>query len=206
MEIIDALGQQCPLPVVRAKKALDKMDTGTVQVIVDNETSVNNLTKLAQSLGCRSTHEQRGEKEYAVTIEKDVDAAKEAEVAAEEGVVFVPDVPKQSNAVVVIGSECMGMGNDELGKNLMKAFIFSLSQLDELPKTILFYNGGVRWTTEGSEALGDLQALADAGVEILSCGTCLKFYDLEDKVAVGEVTNMYFIVEKQSQASVVIRP
>ena len=88
----------------------------------------------------------------------------------------------------------------------MKMFIYTLSQMDELPKTILFYNGGVRLTCEGSPALEDLKLMADAGVEIISCGTCLNFYGLTDKLAVGSASNMYVIVQKQLEASLILRP
>ena len=203
MQTIDATGQECPLPVVRANKALDKIESGTVEVLVDNETSVSNLQKLAKSLGCTSKREDRGERSYAVIIDKGEGA--EA-VAPDSPDAFTPDEPNLCEAVVVVNSETMGRGDDTLGKNIMKAFIFSISQQDPLPRSIIFYNGGVHWTTEGTEAYDDLSALADAGVEILSCGNCLKFYGLEDKVVVGDVTNMYMIVEKQLQASVVIQP
>ena len=203
MDTIDARGQECPLPVVRAKKALDKVTSGTLEVLVDNETSVGNLQKLAKSLGCTSTREDRDEGTFAVIIEKGEGAQ---EVAADSPDAFTPDESKMSDVVVVISSDTMGSGDDTLGKTLMKAFIFSLSQQDELPRTILFYNGGVHWTVEGSAALDDLHALADAGVEIMSCGTCLKYYDLEDKLEVGEITNMYVIAEKQLNASHVVRP
>ena len=100
----------------------------------------------------------------------------------------------------------MGSGNDELGATLMKGFIYAVSQLEELPKTMLFYNGGVKLTTEGSASLEDLKSLQAQGVEILSCGTCLNFYGLSEKLAVGEVTNMYAIVEKLNGASHIVKP
>ena len=100
----------------------------------------------------------------------------------------------------------MGHGNDELGKALMKGFIYALSQLEELPRTILFYNGGAHLTVEGSASLEDLKTMEAQGVEIMTCGTCLDFYGLKDKLAVGTVTNMYSIVETLSNASKVIKP
>ena len=100
----------------------------------------------------------------------------------------------------------MGLGNDELGATLMKGFIYAVSQLDELPKTMLFYNGGAKLTVEGSASLEDLKSLQAQGVEILTCGTCLNFYGLSDKLAVGEVTNMYAIVEKLNGASHIVKP
>ena len=100
----------------------------------------------------------------------------------------------------------MGEGDEELGHILMKGFIFALTQQDHLPSTILFYNGGARLTCEDSASLEDLKNLASLGVEILTCGTCLNHYGLTDKLAVGDVTNMYVITEKQMQADLILRP
>ena len=100
----------------------------------------------------------------------------------------------------------MGSGDDELGAVLMKGFVFALTQLDELPETVLMYNGGVKLACTGSSSLDDLRTLAEAGVEIMSCGTCLNHYGLAEQLEVGEATNMYVIVEKQASARGVIRP
>ena len=100
----------------------------------------------------------------------------------------------------------MGHGGDELGTALMKGFIYALSQQEQLPSTILFYNGGAKLTAEGSDSLEDLKGLEAKGVEILTCGTCLNFYGLQDKLAVGSVTNMYTIMEKQASATKIIKP
>jgi selenium metabolism protein YedF len=119
-------------------------------------------------------------------------------------VVCVTD--KRAEQIVVINSRTMGTGSDELGGILIKSFIYALTQQDELPKTILFYNGGAYLTCQDSPVLEDLQSLEAQGVELLTCGTCLDFYGLKDKLAVGNVTNMYVIVEKQAKADKVIRP
>ena len=100
----------------------------------------------------------------------------------------------------------MGEGDTELGKILMKGFLFALTQQEQLPKTLLFYNGGAAMTCEGSASLEDLQTLQSLGVKILTCGTCLNHYGLTQKLRVGEVTNMYAIAEKQLQADLMIRP
>ena len=100
----------------------------------------------------------------------------------------------------------MGSGNDALGKVLIKGFIFAVTQLERLPKTILFYNGGATLTAEGSDSLEDLKHLEEEGVEILTCGTCLNYYNLTDKLQVGSVTNMYTIVEKMAGADKIITP
>lgn len=192
---VDALGDKCPVPVVKAKKALATIETGTLEMLVDNETSVKNLTSFAKSQNCDVTSEQLAEEKYSVKIVKT-----EASVAApvEGGAGVGP-------RVVVVPSNVMGHGDDELGAALLKAFIFAVTQQDNLPDSMLFYNGGVKMTVEGSPALEDLKKLADAGVEILSCGTCLKHYGIEEKLAVGDVTNMYVIVEKQLEAGIIVR-
>ena len=88
----------------------------------------------------------------------------------------------------------------------MKGFIYALSQQEELPSTILFYNGGAKLTTEGSLSLEDLKSMEAQGVQILTCGTCLNYYGLSEKLAVGSVTNMYSIVEALANADKVIKP
>ena len=206
MEKIDARGQACPLPVVRAKKALSAMDGGELEVLVDNETSVHNLEALGKRLKCQTASEKREgeEKTYAVVFTKSEGAASTGDGGEADA-----DITCEAafgGHVVAVSSECMGAGDDDLGHTLMKAFVFALTQQDELPASVLFYNGGVKLTCEGSPLLDDLHALADAGVEVLSCGTCLNHYGLTEKLAVGEVTNMYVIVEKQMTARVVVRP
>ena len=123
---------------------------------------------------------------------------------AEEAPVCAPDA--RTDTVVVIASDKMGDGAEELGKTLLKAFVFSLTQQDKLPKTILFYNGGAHLTCEGSPMLDDLKALEAEGVEIVTCGTCLNFYGLTEKLQVGTVTNMYVIAEKMLNAGNVVKP
>ena len=193
---VDALGDKCPVPVVKAKKALATIDEGTLEILVDNETSVKNLTSFAKSRNCEVSSEQLGAEKYSVKIVKTEGSVADAS-AGSSGT---------GPSVVVVPSSVMGHGDDELGGVLIKAFVFALTQQEQLPDTLLFYNSGVKLTCEGSPVLDDLKKLADAGVEIFSCGTCLKHFDIEDKLAVGEVTNMYVIVEKQLQAGIIVRP
>ena len=116
------------------------------------------------------------------------------------------EIDEEEKIVVVLSSDKMGEGDDELGKVLIKGFIYAITQLDKLPKSVLLYNGGVKLSTEGSDSIEDLKELEEKGVEILSCGTCLNFYNLQDKLKVGKVTNMYSIVEEMSGATNIIRP
>ena len=116
----------------------------------------------------------------------------------------MPD--SRGDFLVAVDTDVMGRGSDELGRTLMKGFLFAVSQLPRLPKTMLFYNGGARLTTEGSASLEDLKNMEAQGVEILTCGTCLNHYGLTEQLAVGSVTNMYTIVEKLAGAGKVIKP
>ncbi len=102
---------------------------------------------------------------------------------------------KKKKIAVLIASDTMGTGSEELGQNLMKSYIYSLTEVDEKPSTMMFLNGGVKLTTKGSEVLESLKLLEAEGVEILSCGACLNYFKLEDMLEVGEVTNMYYNVE-----------
>ena len=203
MEQIDARGQACPLPVVRAKKALSAMGEGVLEVLVDNETAVHNLEALAKTLKVGAVGEERGEGVFAVTFAKG--AASDGEAGSAASCPAVEQSPA-GGRVAVIPSEFMGSGDDELGAVLMKGFVFALTQLDELPETVLMYNGGVKLASTGASSLDDLRALAEAGVEIMSCGTCLNHYGLAERLEVGEATNMYVIVEKQANARGIIRP
>lgn len=205
MELIhvDARGDACPIPVVKTKAAIAKLNgEGMVETLVDNETAVQNLTKMAHQKGYGVTSEKQNDSCYRVsmTIQEWEDNDNAPEKALSQPMV------QEQNTVVVISADHMGEGDDELGRTLLKGFIFALVTQEERPRTILFYNGGARLTCEGSDSLEDLRALAEQGVELLTCGTCLNFYGLTDKLAVGGVTNMYEIVEKQMKATLVVRP
>ena len=193
---VNAMGDTCPIPVVKTKDAIRRLgaDGGVVETLVDNEIAVQNLTKMANQKG------------YGVEsrVTMTVGAGADLPAENEETVCIIP--AGQKNTVVVVGADHMGEGEGELGKNLLKAFLYALSQQETLPKTILFYNGGAFLTCEESLSLEDLKSMADRGVEILTCGTCLNFYGLTEKLAVGGVTNMYDIVEKQMAADLIVKP
>ena len=199
---VNAIGDACPIPVVKTLQALKELNgAGAVQTLVDNKVAVENLTRLAESKGCAIETEQLGEKEYRVTITVG-EGAELPETA--DGICAA--LAAADNTVVVVSADHMGEGDEALGKILLKGFLFALTQQETLPKTVLFYNGGAFVTCEGSASLEDLQKLAEQGVEILTCGTCLNHYGLTEKLQVGGVTNMYVIVEKQLQATKIIRP
>lgn len=200
--IVNAVGEQCPIPVVKATKALGEMkEPGVLEVHVDNEIAVQNVMRLALGKGLTAKSEKRDDKLFMISIE--VGALPEANTS-EPQISCIPDM--RGSTVVAIDTAAMGRGDDELGKTLMKGFIYAVSQLEELPKTVIFYNGGATIPVEGSVSVEDLKSMEAQGVKIMTCGTCLNFYGLTDKLAVGEVANMYSIVETLSGAAKVIKP
>ena len=201
-KIIDCKGMACPLPVVNAKKAAEELNSGDVlTVLVDNEIAVQNLTRFAEHKGFGVSAEKKTDKEYAVimTVSGTVEAAKEEEVAC------VMD-SRRKGMLVVLSGNVMGTGDAKLGTSLMKAFVFALTKQDQLPDAVLCYNTGAYLTCEGADTLEDLKLLESEAVTVLTCGTCLDFYGIKDKLAVGSVTNMYDIVERMEKAKTVVRP
>ena len=202
-KIVDCKGMACPLPVVNAKKAAEELKAGDVlTVLVDNEIAVQNLTRFAEHKGYGVSAEKKADKEYAVVMQISGAAA---ETAKEEEVACVMD-SRRKGMLVVLSANVMGTGDPKLGTSLMKAFVFALTKQDQLPDTILCYNTGAYLTCEGADTLEDLKLLESEGVTILTCGTCLDFYGLKEKLAVGSVTNMYDILERMENAAQIIKP
>lgn len=213
--IIDARGLACPLPVVNAKKAVGELAGGGVlTVLADNEIAMQNLLKFAAQKGLEATGKKKADKEFEVVIS--VPQAQDFEPASSSKMEDGAPVQEANAAccldsrrkgvVVAFGSNEMGNGEEALGRALVKAFIFALTKQDMLPETILCYNSGAFLTCAGSESLEDFRTLEAEGVQIMTCGTCLDFYGLKEKLEVGTVTNMYDIVETLERASLVIRP
>ena len=202
-KIIDCRGLACPLPVVNAKKAAEELNSGDVLTVqVDNEIAVQNLKRFAEHKGFGVSAEKKSDNEYAVTMNISGAAAEEAK---EEEVACVMD-SRRKGMLVVLSGNVMGTGDPKLGTSLMKAFVFALTKQDQLPDTVLCYNTGAYLTCEGADTLEDLKLLESEGVTILTCGTCLDFYGLKEKLGVGGVTNMYDIVERMEKAAQIIKP
>ena len=203
MITVNAIGDACPIPVVKTRKAMETIKgSEVVETLVDNEIAVENLKKMAGQMGYQVKDQELEEGKYSVQIMV-TEAEKTEKIQAD---ICDCRPTAASDKVVVIRSNVMGEGDPELGKVLIKGFIYALSQQEELPKTILFYNGGACLTCEGSASLDDLKELEHRGVKILTCGTCLNFYGLSEKLKVGEVTNMYEIAETMSKASLIVSP
>ena len=203
MITVNAIGDACPVPVVKTRKAVETIKGAeVVETLVDNEIAVENLKKMAGQMGYQVKDQKLEEGKYSVQIMV-TEAEKTENIQAD---ICDCRPTAASDKVVVIRSNVMGEGDPELGKVLIKGFIYALSQQEELPKTILFYNGGAYLTCEGSASLDDLKELEHRGVKILTCGTCLNFYGLSEKLKVGEVTNMYEIAATMSKASLIVSP
>ncbi len=191
---IDARGNACPLPVIKAKKALQGA-LDPVTVAVDNAIAVENLEKMAAEMGHRSESRQRAERHFEVVIvPKDSSRAPEF------------SHPPQLDTVLLITSRALGSGEDTLGEALMKAFLYTVSESEDIPGAVILMNGGARLSCEGSASLADLEVLARKGARIYTCGACLNFYGIADALKVGEVSNMYEIYEKLGKAAKVLRP
>jgi selenium metabolism protein yedF len=203
---VNALGDACPIPVVKTKNAIRELGgSGVVEVSVDNEIAVQNLNKMAKQKNYEFGYEKKSDAEYIVTIGINSDSNADTNTVSKISGTQKDEISLKET-VVVIDSDKMGDGDEEFSKTLLKGFIYALSSQDIPPAKIIFYNTGVKMTTEGSESIEDLKVLANAGAKIYSCGACLNNYGLTEKLLIGEVTNMYDIAGYLLNADLVVRP
>lgn len=190
--IIDCKGMLCPMPVIKTKKYFDSIESGESTVIVDNLVARNNIVKLAGGSGYKSIVEEKDEL-YIINITKE----KNEQIKVE--------INETKKLTLLISTDKLGLGDDELGAILMKSYIFALSEADTIPNDILFINGGVKLTASDSPVLDSLNQLSSRGANILVCGICLDFYNIKDKLSVGEISNMYTIVQLMNNADNTIK-
>ena len=182
---IDARGLACPKPVIETKKAIEIINNGKVKVIVDNYIAKENIIKLSRSMNLE------------FNILKEEDSFIEIEIIKGE---FLENITEETsndieNSCVFISSDKIGEGDIELGKILMKGFVYTLTETKPYPKYIILVNSGVNLSTGNEDTIENLKKLENFGVEIVSCGTCLDFYNLKESLKVGRVSNMYDILE-----------
>lgn len=215
--IVDSRGKICPLPVIDVKNAI-KRNGLPVIALVDNEISRQNVEKMANQMNLAFQTDITDDGNFRILIQKvhtDVlnsvlnnenkkDDFFGASILNNDDLQNDYSPVTDKKTVVVISSEFMGKGDDELGAVLMKGFIYSLTQLDKAPDTIILYNGAAKLSSQNDITINDLKVLEENGTEILTCGTCLSHYNLTDKLAVGQITNMYVISEKIMNAGKVI--
>ena len=196
---VDARGQACPEPVIQTRKAM--AEATQVVTLVDNETSLLNVSRMAQKAGWRvEVAEEAGGFRLQLTHQ--------AVPAPLTGPAPAPTVGQATSLpgplVLVVSEDVMGRGNAELGQILVRGFFHTLGEVEPLPQTLIFFNTGVRLACEGSPVLDDLRALEAGGLEILVCGTCLNYLACTDALAVGQVSNMYDIAETMLRAGKVV--
>lgn len=193
MHEIDCRNIPCPGPVIKTKKALEESSGKPVRILSDEGASRENITRFATGRGYRVVEEQLADG-FALTI-----SPGEAVAPAPAGNSVT------GGAVILVANDKLGNGPDELGKLLMKNFLISLLEATEPPEKLYFINSGVLLTVAGAETVESLVKLAEAGVEIMSCGVCLDFFSVRGQLAVGGVTNMLTIAEGLLNGRTVIR-
>ncbi|NMC73290.1 MAG: sulfurtransferase-like selenium metabolism protein YedF [Geobacteraceae bacterium] len=201
MREIDCRGMVCPAPVLHVREVLGKTSPPTVTVLVDNEAARQNVSRFLEHNTYRVLSEkiQDGFRLEAVLGEGEVAARPER---AEKPVVR-PEADRR-RILVLVTSEHLGQGDDGLGDMLMFNFLKTLKEMGPDLWRVIFVNGGVRFTAEGSDAVPVLRELVEAGVEIFACGVCLGYFHLLDSMGVGEITNMMDIVAGMKVADSVI--
>lgn len=188
--MLDARGLSCPIPVVEAKKALANMQEGTLVVLTDDRASAENVKRAAEKWGHRAEIEAEGEVLRIVIEKAAVSTTQQA----------------GRKTVILLASDGIGRGDEALGQILMKSFLFALTQGDNIPSTLIMMNRGVLLAAEGSDVLESLAAVAEAGCEVMVCGTCADYFKIKERVAIGRISNMYEIVETLTDAEKVLAP
>jgi selenium metabolism protein YedF len=198
---VDVRGLACPLPVVKTKKAIESLTAGKVVAVADSPVARDNIVKLAQSLNLSVDVATDGTDFILSIIKEGGVALAEPEEQTEATV-----LPERSgdNVVVLVLSDKIGHPAMELGEALTKSFFYALTECSPIPRSIIFMNGGVELACSGSDILASLKTLVHQGVQILSCGTCLDYFGLKDKLMVGQVSNMFSIIEQLMAADKVI--
>lgn len=201
---IDARGLNCPQPVLLAKKSIDNSPADSLIVIVDNSISKENVCRFLTNQGFQVSPSEVSSDHYEiVAVKNPPDEGPACDVLPKQD-----DAPQSdtSSLVVYVGTCLMGSGDRELGEKLMRGFLRTLIDMSFKPWRMIFINSGVMLTTVDEEAVEALTLLSEKGVEILSCGTCLQHYKVDEKLSVGRSTTMYEVLETLEKASKVLSP
>jgi len=193
MREIDCRGLACPAPVISTKKAIEESGGEPFQILLDTGAARENVLRFCSSRGCKVVETLVGHSTSLVITGK------------QQTRLIDEPANKIAAPVILIASDSLGNSSDELGKLLMKNLMITLLELDKQPEKIFFVNRGVLLTTQGSDLLEPLSKLLNAGVEILSCGVCLEYFGIKDKLVAGEVTNMHTIAESMLLSENTIR-
>jgi selenium metabolism protein YedF len=204
MRTVDTKGQLCPAPLIATKRALKEASVGeSFIVLTDNQTSFNNLCSfLKDNFAKFMVSEKDGVWTLTITKTSVNDTAARAEDYCTPAIAHF----QKGDFIIVLSSDKMGDGDQELGHLLMTNFIKALKDLDKLPQKMVFYNNGVKLATEGSPVIEHLRDLEKMGVELLLCATCVNHYSLQSVVGAGTLSNMYAIAEAMAFAGNIVRP
>ncbi|MEW6427575.1 MAG: sulfurtransferase-like selenium metabolism protein YedF [Thermodesulfobacteriota bacterium] len=192
---LNCRGQACPAPVLQVRDVLDRERPAAISVLVDNKAARENVCRFLEHRGYQVEVECRGDG-FRVTGSA---SGEECEIMA------TSEFPGTVRRIMVmVATDRMGHGDDSLGQSLLVNFLKTLKEMGPELWRLVFVNGGVTLTTEGSAAVPILKELAEAGTGILVCGTCLNHFHLLEKKQVGETTNMLDIVTAMQLADSVI--
>lgn len=199
---LDYSQHKCPYPVVETRKQILAHPDQTFIVMVGDQVSCDNVSRLAGKMGYNSSNIPT-ESGFRLTLFPLEGTTKEGR-QTEKTTMTTPH--SKEKTIVYCSSDRMGTGDDEFGRVLMRNFITTLLEMDQLPTTILFVNSGINLATDGSDVIEALEKLHKKGVDLASCGLCLEFYDKKEQLKVGRVTNMYEIADLQCNAALIITP
>ncbi len=199
-KVLNCEGLNCPQPVIHTKDTLAEMAEGELVVIVDNEAAMDNVRRFAESQGHAVSSALSGGN-YQVTITKKGGAA-----VQEEPEIVCPAPEGKKRIAVHISSEFMGRGDDGLGARLMAAYFDTLAQFAENITHVTLVNSAVKLIAQGSPVLAEARELEKLGVQFVACGVCLKHFELDDKVEVGIISNMFSILAAHKEADLLLRP
>jgi len=194
--ILDARGAACPEPVILTRKALAEGGFDLLEVLVDDPSSRDNVVRFAGFAQCGVEDVAEEGSTFRILLRPDAGPASPRAGQGERSVQPAPEAPGPLSAqgvTVLITAGGIGSGDGNLGALLLRGFLYTLAEADGVPRRIILMNGGVTLAVQGSDSLVNLKRLAERGVEILACGTCLEFFELRERLAVGRVTNLYEI-------------
>ncbi len=203
MKIIDCKGLICPMPLIETKKAIKESGLGEeLQVIVDNETSFNNVSHFLKDNGYVFNH-TKDDKVYSIVFNTNKLEVKKVE--KQPSAQTISNTSK-GDYIIVLTSNSMGSGDDDLGKLLVKGFLNTIDQLDSLPQEIICYNSGVILAEKGTDTAQTLKKIENLGVKLTLCGTCVDFFDLKEKLEVGTISNMLYIAGRLASGAHIVKP
>lgn len=192
MKEIDARGIECPMPVIMAKRAINKGEEN-FKVLVNENIAVENLKKLASQTNFKVEINNLNDEDFEIIFKKQENLNEENTNKSS----------LTSSYIVVFDSDHIGDGDEDFSKSLLESFLVSLTEEDILPEYVICYNKGVFLTSKRENTIEDLKKLEKNGVEILSCGLCLDHYKLKQDLKVGRISNMYEICSLMTKHHIV---